>query len=120
MFRATWGTPWDVNLSVAWRYISSVKLDLNDPDPALNSGGAFIVPDAEIPHYDYFDIAFDWTVSDHLAIRGGINNVTDEDPPVLDSNTFGISGPPFGNANTYPVVYDSLGREVFVAMTTRF
>jgi hypothetical protein len=33
---------------------------------------------------------------------------------------FGVSAPPFGNGNTFPVIYDSLGREVFLTMTTRF
>jgi outer membrane receptor protein involved in Fe transport len=117
--RATWGTPWDINFSLAWRYISSVKLDRNDPDPQLNAG-AFNVIDAELPAFNYFDIAFDWSLSEHIQLRGGINNLTDEDPPIVDTNTFGISAPPFGNANTFPVVYDSSGREVFVSMTTRF
>jgi hypothetical protein len=44
----------------------------------------------------------------------------DKDPPIVDSNNLGVSSPPFGNANTYPVVYDSLGREVFIALSTRF
>ena len=70
--------------------------------------------------YDYFDLAVDWSVSDNIKITGGVNNVADDDPPIIDSNTLGISAPPFGNANTYPVIYDSLGREVFVGMTTRF
>jgi iron complex outermembrane recepter protein len=118
-FRATWGTGWDVNLSLNWRHVSEVTLDRNEADPQLN-GGSFDTINGKIPAYNYLDVAFDWTVSDHVALRGGIINLTDEDPPIVDSNTFGISSPPFGNANTFPVVYDSLGREVFVSMTTRF
>jgi outer membrane receptor protein involved in Fe transport len=116
-FRATWASPWDVSLTFAWRYISEVKLDSNPDDP---SDPNFNAPDAEIPSYDYFDLAFDWSLTDKIMVTGGINNLTDEDPKALDSNNIGVSSPPFGNGNTFPVVYDSLGREVFIGMTTKF
>ena len=47
-------------------------------------------------------------------MRFGINNVTDEDPPVA------VTGAPFGNGNTYPQVYDTLGRYVFMGLTAKF
>ncbi len=118
-FRATWGTPWDMNFSLAWRRISGTKYEGNDPQPSLNNGVGNTA-DATIPAYNYFDIAFDWSLTDNIKLTGGINNVGDKDPPILDSNILGISGPPFGNANTFPVIYDSLGREVFIGMSTRF
>ena len=118
-FRATWGTPWDVNFTFAWRHISQVRLDRNTDDPNLGTG-IFNAADQKIPAFDYYDVAFDLIVSDHITVTGGINNIGDKDPTVLDSNNIGISSPPFGNANTFPVIYDSLGREVFVSMTTRF
>lgn len=122
--RGSWNSPWDVDFSVTWRYIDPVELDVND---GVNSvfnypfaGPLDDLSDAKISSFDYFDVAFDWAASDHIRVIAGVNNVTDEDPPVIDSQAFGISSPPFGNANTYPVVYDSLGRQVFVSMTTRF
>jgi len=36
--RLTWASPWDVDVSLNWRYLSAVKLDLNSSQPALNSG----------------------------------------------------------------------------------
>ncbi|MCE9523857.1 MAG: TonB-dependent receptor [Alphaproteobacteria bacterium] len=121
--RTTWATPWDVDLSLAWRYIGEVQLDIDTTQPILSgfcNGPCNVPNNHSIKAYDYFDISFRWAASDHISIVGGINNVTDEDPPILDSNVFGISSPPFGNGNTYPAVYDSLGRELFVSMTTRF
>ena len=122
--RGTWGTGWDVDLSVAWRYVGPVDLDINKGlDPSLSlfcNGSCNDFADAKIDSFDYFDVAFSWSVSDNITLQGGVNNVTDEDPPKLDSNTLSVSSPPFGNGNTFPVVYDSLGREVFVSMTTRF
>jgi outer membrane receptor protein involved in Fe transport len=118
-FRVTWGTPWDMNFSLAWRRISGTKYEGNDPQPSLNNGVGNTA-DATIPAFNYFDIAFDWSLTDNIKLTGGINNVGDKDPPILDSNVLGVSSPPFGNANTYPVIYDSLGREVFIGMSTRF
>ena len=47
----------------------------------------------------------------------GINNIFDRDPPLVDAN---IAGPPFGNGNTYPGTYDSLGRNFFFGATLKF
>jgi outer membrane receptor protein involved in Fe transport len=58
-------------------------------------------------------------VSKGLQFRGGINNLFDKDPPVVDSAGYSISGPPFGNGNTYPGVYDVLGRTMYVALTAK-
>lgn len=106
--RTTWTTPWDLEFSVQWRLIDSV--DLLPPEDAVLK---------EIDTFNYLDIAMGWFVSDHIELRGGINNVTDEDPPIVHGGVDQFGGGPF-NANTYPTVYDSLGREVFVSMTTRF
>ncbi|MDZ4870113.1 MAG: TonB-dependent receptor [Alphaproteobacteria bacterium] len=122
--RGTWSPPWDLSFSVSWRYLDAVDLDVNQTSSTV-FGYPFNGPqgneiDATLPAYDYFDVAVDWTMSDNIRVVAGVKNVTDEDPPVTDSQVFGISAPPFGNANTYPVVYDAFGREVFVSMTTRF
>jgi outer membrane receptor protein involved in Fe transport len=117
--RITWGTPWSLDLSLAWRHVGSVSFDGNEADPSLTNG-FFDEADAGIPAEDYFDLAFDWDVTDNIKMTGGINNFLDSTPKTLDSNVLGISSPPFGNANTYPVIYDSLGREVFIGMSTRF
>lgn len=127
-FRTTWMSPWDIDFSVNWRHLGGADLDLNTDNPTFNAAGAGACPgtpcgdttEAHIDSIDYFDVSFDWTASQNITIRGGINNVFDKDPPVVDSNNLGVSAPPFGNANTYPVVYDSLGREVFIALSTRF
>jgi outer membrane receptor protein involved in Fe transport len=46
--------------------------------------------------------------------------VFDRTPPLLDSNSFGISAPAFGNANTYPQVFDPLGRVFYLGVTADF
>ncbi|HEX8234125.1 MAG TPA: TonB-dependent receptor [Caulobacteraceae bacterium] len=117
--RVTWGTPWDVQVSVNWRHFSSVELDTNQNDPFLN-GGFVDTADAEIPSYNYIDLSGTWAVRDGTTLRFGVNNLFDKDPPILDSNNVGVSAPPFGNGNTFPQVYDSLGRVFFVGITADF
>ena len=119
--RMTWNTPWAVSLSLNWRFIDSANLDFNTNQPDLQNFYKDLTPtDAHIPTFNYFDLAATWKVKDRYTIRGGINNIFDRTAPLLDSNSFGISAPPFGNGNTYPQVYDPLGRVFFLGLTADF
>jgi iron complex outermembrane receptor protein len=119
-FRVTWTSPWDFAVSVNWRHLGSVKFDGNSANTNLNSGAGFDAPDNKISEFDYFDLSANWTVTEGLELRAGVDNIFDKTPPVLDSNTLAISGPPFGNGNTFPGVYDSLGRTLLVGGTYKF
>lgn len=110
--RTTWDTPWDLTFSVAWRHLSGVKLDANRN--GILDANPF---DAKLPAFDYIDLAATYQLSPSFQLRAGVNNLFDKDPPVVDTSNLGISGPPFGNGNTFPQVYDSLGRVVFVSGT---
>ena len=121
--RVTWNTPQNVALSAQWRHLSGAKNDAFSPNPVLNQGLTFgdDPPDEKIGSYDYLDLAATWKIRDNLAFRVGVNNVLDKDPPIVDSNTYGFSGPGvFGNANTYPGTYDSIGRYIFMGLTANF
>lgn len=124
--RVTWASPWDVDVSLAWRHLSSSKLDLNTANPILNAScGSSGLPcpdlaDAHLAAFDYFDLAATWTVSKGIALRAGVNNLFDKNPPVVDSANYGVSGAPFGNGNTYPGVYDALGRTIFLGVTAKY
>jgi iron complex outermembrane recepter protein len=115
--RTTWITPWDANISLNWRHLSGVSFDGNSSNPILN-GGAFNTTTEGISSYDYFDLATTYQVRSNLELRAGINNLFDRDPPIVNAN---IAGPgAFGNGNTYPGVYDALGREFFFGATMKF
>lgn len=47
----------------------------------------------------------------------GINNVFDQDPPIVSQV---VARAPFGNGNTYPVLYDAMGRKIFLTLTAKF
>jgi outer membrane receptor protein involved in Fe transport len=131
-FRVTWGTPWDnLSLSLQWRYISSVNPDFDSSNPLLRGSPANVCghgfsgagcgdPADHIPAVNYIDLGAIWRVRDGVTLRAGVNNVFDKDPPIVDQINIGLSSPPVGNANTFPGVYDTLGRVFFIGLTADF
>ena len=110
-----WNTPWSWNAGIRWRYFDSVSIDASSSNPQLS--GAFNPVDAKIGAQSYFDLFAQWNINKNLTVRGGVNNVFDHDPPVISST---IAGPPFGSGNTYPQIYDTLGRNFFVNVQAQF
>jgi outer membrane receptor protein involved in Fe transport len=108
-FRVGWESPWDLSLFATWRHIGEVERRL--PDNTVATGFLDTTFDAE----DYLDLAGNWQVYENSTLRFGVNNVLDNDPPI--SNNVGAG---FGNGNTYPQMYDSLGRYIFVGLTVDF
>ena len=111
----TWNTPWNVNAYLAWRYFSSVDIDSSSSNPQLNA--PYDSVNGSLSAQNYLDLALQWMVTKNFTVRGGVNNVTDRDPPIISS---AIAGPPYGNGNTYPQVYDTLGRNFFINVTAKF
>jgi outer membrane receptor protein involved in Fe transport len=92
-----------------------VTLDSTSSDPNLTA--PFAQVDRELASRDYFDLAASWNATKQLTVSGGIDNLFDKDPPIVSSS---IAGPAFGNGNTYPQVYDALGRKYFISLQYRF
>jgi outer membrane receptor protein involved in Fe transport len=122
--RISWISPWNLTLSAAWRYLSPTSLDFNSSNPVLSgaspTGAPDLGPDAHVPAFSYFDASFQFKFHDRYTLRGGVNNIFDRTPPIVDTNNYGISSPPFGNANTWPQVFDPLGRVFFLGLTADF
>jgi iron complex outermembrane receptor protein len=119
--QAVWNTPWNVNAALTWRYVESVDLDFTQSNALLTGPSA--PSDAHLGSRNYFDLALQWAVTKNFTVRGGVNNIFDKDPPVVSSTAGAfpsISGPALGNGNTYPQVYDTLGRNIFVGVTAKF
>lgn len=122
--RVTWSTPFEygdwiksLSLSAQWRYFSEVTLDAYSPDPQLTNPGVQYESDRVLGARSYLDLAASWTLRDNVNFRLGVNNVLDKDPPLT-----GASNCPTGpcNGNTWPQVYDALGRYVFFGLTADF
>ncbi|MDE2149401.1 MAG: TonB-dependent receptor [Gammaproteobacteria bacterium] len=126
--RTTWLAPSDtiiagLGVSVQWRYISSVALDKNKTGTILASGKPDLI-DGEIPKKQYMDLTMTYRLpisTQDVTLRFGVNNLTNTDPPLVSSNSpNSIASPPFGNNNTFPGVYDSLGRVFFLGVNANF
>jgi outer membrane receptor protein involved in Fe transport len=93
-----------LTLDARWRYIDGMK----DADRSLD-------PVFRIPSYDYFDVGASYDFAegflDGLELRAGVENLTDEDPPIFPSST---------QMNTDPSQFDVLGRRYFLSLSYRF
>jgi len=110
--RVTWVSPWDMDLSATWRHFSEVEIAVLGADGSLNNGGTRI--DRYFDAMNYLDLAATWQVRDTVTLRAGVNNVLDSDPPL--SYSVGTTG----NGNTYPQLYDAMGRYFFFGVTANF
>jgi len=113
--RFTWGTPWNTNVALTWRYFSQVDNEGTSSNPLLNTPVNPV--DAKMNAQNYIDLSAVVDVSKTVSLVFGINNLFDKDPPFVNNNTVGAG---FGNGNTYPQVYDALGRKVFLGLTVKF
>jgi iron complex outermembrane recepter protein len=110
--RLTWLSPWDVDVSGTWRHYGESEVGVLGADGSLNNSTPRI--DKVLEEQNYLDLAAVWQVMDNVTLRAGVNNVLDNDPPL--STSVGT----VGNGNTYPQLYDSLGRYFFFGITANF
>ena len=96
--RVIWTTPWNITATLMWRYTSKVH-DRNESEIDLRA----------VSYVDLFAI---WELSERIQARAGINNLFDVVPPIAGNG----AGPSIqGNGNTFPSMYDALGRYWFIA-----
>jgi outer membrane receptor protein involved in Fe transport len=117
--RATWNTPVSgLDLYTSWRRINGATLELLNPSPLLQgTPGLPVNPGVHLSGRDYVDLGGSYTFRGHATFRMGINNLFDKSPPLVG---FAYIGTVFGNGNTYPQVYDALGRYAFFNVTVDF
>jgi iron complex outermembrane recepter protein len=107
--RTSWSLG-NVELSYLWRHLSGVEAQTTE---AANLFPAF----REIDAYNYIDITGAYTVNDHVRFIATVDNIFDEDPPIIGNDT-GTTA--FNSGNTYPSLYDVLGRVYTVGVTVNF
>ena len=109
-----------MDLALTWRYIAAVDDDRTSSDPSLAAD--IIETDKHLGSRSYFDLTGSYTFSEvgvfsNITGRLGINNILDKDPPLLGQDTCPAV---FCNGNTFPQVYDTMGRYVFLGLTADF
>jgi outer membrane receptor protein involved in Fe transport len=109
-------TTWSVGMfdfSYLWRHLGGVDIErvqVNTPPgvfPAFQS----------IDSYDYFDLFVGANLTENVSLSFGVTNVTDEDPPVVGNEAGTTSA---NSGNTFPSVYDVLGRVFAAGVKVRF
>lgn len=107
--RLTWSySAFDVSLR--HRYLSS-----NSIEPAL--AGTYLPAYEKMGDYHYFDLSGRWQAMDQLSITLTINNLTDKAPPEVGND---IGPTSWNSGNTYPTVYDALGRTYALGVRVKF
>lgn len=96
----------DFNLAGRWRLIGAVKED----------AGTDILK-SRIPSVSYFDFTANFTVEENFTFRLGVQNAFDKQPPIVGSAAGGTA---YNAANTFPTVYDVLGRTFFAGITAKY
>jgi outer membrane receptor protein involved in Fe transport len=109
--RATLTMPNGIGASLRWRYFSAV--DAVDAPGNVFFGGP---TDKHFTARSYFDLSFTARMQQRLNLRLGVNNILDKDPPLAGDFVSQVTG----NGNTYPQVYDALGRYFFAGFTVDF
>ena len=91
----------DLTLGAGWRYIDGLTDRFE--------------PEFQIPSVDYFSLDASYEFSsgplDGLRFDVGVENLTDQDPPILPSAL---------QANTDPSQYDVFGRRYYVSLRYAF
>jgi len=87
---------------VRWRHLPGMDDVTSVTRPASPAPG--------VAAYDLFDLTLVYKFTDKIQARGGVNNITDEEPPIV-GGTIG---------QTQPGTYDILGRYFYVGVQLGF
>lgn len=112
--RVSWLTG-STTLSLRARYIGGITTDRiivpRARGESYPSADEFV--HANIGAYTYFDFTGGIALTDDTQLTIGLNNLLDEEPPVLGNLQQ-------GGSNTIPATYDVQGRVLFASINTRF
>jgi outer membrane receptor protein involved in Fe transport len=108
--RTTWNYN-NLSLSAQWRHLGKTERELPERTPTT------FAPFLTIDSFDYVDLYASYRVRDRYLLSFGAMNVTDEEPPVV-GNEAGDTA--FNTGNTFPGVYETLGRTYTLQVNIQF
>lgn len=116
-----WTTPWQgLDFNLRWRFIGSQSSEQTSTNTFL--AGTPFLPLSHIAAYNYFDLAASFNVYKGVRFQLGVNNIFDKAPPLVVGGDCSTSSPAGANCNgnTFPGVYDAMGRYLFAHITAQF
>jgi len=112
--RFSWNSRSGPGISLDWRHTGKVTL------AALNPGFGelqFVSQfEQRISAQDYFDLTAVFPIRRHYVLRLGARNIFDRAPPIVTNGNPACSNS-LCNGNTFPQLYDPLGRYLFASVT---
>jgi iron complex outermembrane recepter protein len=96
-----------VTASLQWRYIGKATDD--DPDT--------LYAVERMKAQNYFDLTGSVDATDNFTITAGVANLFDKQPPLVASTQNGGNGE---QSNTFPTLYDVMGRSFYISGRIRF
>jgi outer membrane receptor protein involved in Fe transport len=97
----------NANVGLRWRYLPEVK----NAAYVTNRATLNLPTDA----YSVFDLFAGYTFNERYSLRGGIDNLFNEDPAIV-----GATPTDSNSATTLPGYYDTLGRRLYVGIKIDF
>ena len=121
--RATWSTPWNVDTSLTWRHFGKTDQEGLSGQPLLTgnpdgSNADVNSVERDMAARNYLDFQASYALTKKMSLSFGINNLLDKDPPLASGNAIPAAGA--ANGNTFPQVFDSNGRYIYLNLTARF
>lgn len=98
------------SLSLLWHWIDGLKYEDQSSTTVLNEYKS-------IPAYSTFDLNYRVPAGDHLDFSIGVYNLTDKKPPIVSSY---VGTTEYNSGNTYPAIFDVLGRRYLASATIKF
>jgi iron complex outermembrane recepter protein len=107
--RTTWNIG-DFSLGYVWRHIGGTTVQ-------TDRAGTYVPEYESIKAYNYFDFNASWQAMKNLKLALTVNNAFDKKPPFIGT---GIGPGSVNFGNTFPSVYDVIGRRFTLTATANF
>lgn len=110
--KLTQRTTWNIGafaVGYNWRYVSAA-----DVEPG---SGTYLPEYSHIKAHSYVDLSTVWNYSKNLRFSLSVNNAANKKPPVVGAN---VSTTSMNSGNTFPNVYDAVGRFVTFGANLKF
>ena len=113
---ASQGSGW----SLQWRHFSSVSLDRSSDQAGLSA--PFSPAIRRIGAQDYLDLTVTFRMGGRYEFRLGARNLLDREPPIVGTGSTDAQGGCVKgcSGNTFPQLYDALGRTLFAGVRVDF
>jgi outer membrane receptor protein involved in Fe transport len=113
-------TTWEkgpVDVSLHWRHLGKTQIETAQIDPDGDGNEDVFPAFQQIDAFNYFDLTGSYAPTDWMSVRFGIYNLTEEDPPVVGNEAADTRS---NSGNTFPSVYEVLGRTYSLGVHFRF